>query len=46
VQTAGVNPNGFETRVNQHRRARNLAIAPQAVTGQRIIIQNGKAIIT
>jgi transposase len=35
----------FDTRINQHRRARNLATALQAVTGQKIIIRDGKALI-
>jgi transposase len=35
----------FESRINKHRRARNLATALQAFTGQRIIIRDGKAII-
>lgn len=35
----------YETRINAERRARNLASALQAVTGQKIIIHGGKAII-
>jgi transposase len=35
----------FESRINKHRRARNLATALQAVTGQKIIIRDGKAVI-
>jgi hypothetical protein len=35
----------YELRINKHRRARNLAAALQAVTGQTIIIRDGQAII-
>jgi transposase len=35
----------YDSRINKHRRARNLAAQLQAVTGQRIMIRNGKAII-
>jgi transposase len=35
----------FTTRIDKHRRARNLAAALQAVTGQKIVIRDGKAII-
>jgi transposase len=35
----------FESRINKHRRARNLATALQAVTGQKIVIRDGKALI-
>ena len=35
----------YETRINAERRARNLAAALEAVTGQKIIIRNGKAIV-
>jgi transposase len=35
----------YETRINPERRARNLAAALQAVTGQKIVIHNNKAII-
>jgi hypothetical protein len=35
----------YETRINAERRARNLATALEAVTGQKIIIRDGKAII-
>ncbi|MFI2652287.1 hypothetical protein [Micromonospora fulviviridis] len=35
----------FDTRIDKQRRARNLAIQLQAVTGQRITIRDGKAII-
>jgi hypothetical protein len=34
-----------DTRINPERRARNLATALEAVTGQKIIIRGGKAII-
>jgi transposase len=36
----------FDTRIDNHRRARNLASQLQALTGQTITIRNGKAIIT
>jgi transposase len=35
----------YETRIDAQRRARNLAAALEAVTGQKIIIREGKAII-
>jgi transposase len=35
----------YDTRINPDRRARNLATALQAVTGQKIIIRGGKAVI-
>jgi hypothetical protein len=35
----------YDARSNKHRRARNLAAQLQAVTGQRIMIRNGKAVI-
>jgi transposase len=35
----------FTTRIDKHRRARNLATALQAVTGQKIVIRDGKVII-
>jgi transposase len=35
----------FESRINKERRARSLANALQAVTGQRITIRDGKAVI-
>ena len=38
-------PDHYELRINKHRRARNLAAALQAVTGQTIIIRDGQAII-
>jgi transposase len=36
----------YDSRINTERRARNLAAALQAVTGQKIIIRDGKATIT
>ena len=39
-------PGYYESRINKHRRARDLATQPQALTGQRIVIRDGKAIIT
>ena len=35
----------YEARIDKQRRARNLAAQLQAVTGQRIVIQDGKAVI-
>jgi transposase len=35
----------YDTRINPERRARNLATALEAVTGQKIVIRGGKAII-
>ena len=35
----------YESRINRERRARNLAAQLQAVTGQTIIIRDGKATI-
>jgi transposase len=35
----------YQSRINQERRARNLASQLQAVTGQRIVIRDGKAVI-
>ncbi len=39
-------PGYYESRINKHRRARDLATQLQALTGQRIVIRDGKAIIT
>jgi len=38
-------PTHFEQRINQHRKARNLAAALQTITGQTIMIRDGKAVI-
>jgi transposase len=35
----------YDTRINPERRARNLATALEAVTGQKIVIRGGKAVI-
>jgi transposase len=35
----------YQSRINHDRRARSLASQLQAVTGQRIVIRNGKAVI-
>jgi transposase len=35
-----------QTRINKHRRARDLVTALQALTGQHIAIRDGKAVIT
>jgi transposase len=39
-------PAYYESRINKHRRARDLATQLQALTGQHIVIRDGKAIIT
>ena len=39
-------PGYYESRINKHRRARDLATQLQALTGQHIVIRDGKAIIT
>ena len=39
-------PAHYESRINKNRRARDLATQLQAITGQQIIIRDGKAIIT
>jgi transposase len=35
----------YDLRIDKQRRARSLAAQLQAVTGQRIVIQDGKAVI-
>ena len=39
-------PGYYESRVNKHRHARDLATQLQALTGQHIAIRDGKAVIT
>jgi transposase len=39
-------PAYYESRINKHRRAHDLAAQLQALTGQHISIRDGKAIIT
>ena len=39
-------PGYYESRINLHRRARDLATQLQALTGQHIVIRDGKAVIT
>ena len=39
-------PGYYESRINKHRRARDLAIQLQALTDQHIVIRDGKAVIT
>jgi transposase len=39
-------PGYYESRISKHRRARDLATQLQALTGQRIAIHDGKAVIT
>ena len=39
-------PGYYESRINKHRRARDLATQLQALTGQHIAIHDGKAVIT
>ena len=38
-------PGFYESRINTNRRARNLATQLQAITGQKIVIRDGKAVI-
>jgi transposase len=38
-------PGYYESRINKHRRARDLATQLQALTGQHIAIRDGKAVI-
>jgi len=38
-------PTHIQQRINQHRKTRNLASALQAITGQTIMIRDGKAVI-
>jgi transposase len=39
-------PGFYESRINTNRRARNLATQLQAITGQKIVIRDGKAVVT
>nr|VTP02542.1 Transposase IS116/IS110/IS902 family protein [Mycobacterium riyadhense] len=39
-------PGYYESRINMHRRAHDLATQLQALTGQHIVIRDGKALIT
>jgi hypothetical protein len=39
-------PANYESRINKHRRSRDLATQLQALTGQHIMIGDGKAVIT
>jgi transposase len=39
-------PGYHESRINKHRRARDLAAQLQALTGQHISIRDGKAVVT
>jgi transposase len=39
-------PGYYESRINKHRRARDLAAQLQSLTGQHIVIRDGKAVIT
>jgi transposase len=38
-------PDHFNTRINKHRRARNLATQLESLTGQKITIRDGRAVI-
>ena len=38
-------PGYYESRINKHRRACDLATQLQALTGQKIVIRDGKAVI-
>jgi transposase len=42
---ADLGPSYYESRINTNRRARNLATQLQALTGQKILIRDGKAVI-
>jgi transposase len=42
---ADLGPSYYESRINTARRARNLATQLQALTGQKILIRDGKAVI-
>ena len=46
LDSATSGPAYYESRINKHRRARDLATQLQALTGQHIVIRDGKAIIT
>ena len=35
----------YDNRINKDRRARSLASQLQALTGQKIVIRNGKAVL-
>jgi len=39
-------PGYYESRIDKHRRARDLATQLQALTGQHIVIRDGKTVIT
>ena len=39
-------PGYYESRINEHRRAHDLATQLQALTGQHIVIRDGKAVIS
>jgi transposase len=39
-------PGYYESRIDKHRRARDLATQLQVLTGQHIVIRDGKAVIT
>jgi transposase len=39
-------PGYYESRINKHRRARDLATQLQALTGQHIAIRDGKVLVT
>ena len=45
-QFCDLGPGYYESRINKHRRAHDLATQLQALTGQHIVIRDGKAIIT
>jgi transposase len=45
VRFCDLGPGYYESRINKHRRARDLATQLQALTGQHIAIRDGKAII-
>ncbi|TWH16066.1 hypothetical protein L618_002900000020 [Rhodococcus rhodochrous J45] len=39
-------PGYYESPINKHRRARDLAPSLQALTGQHLVIRDGRAVIT
>ncbi len=45
VRFSDLGADHYESRIDKQRRARNLAWQLQALTGQRIVIRDGKAII-
>jgi transposase len=46
IKFIDLGPDYYESRINKHRRARDLASQLQTLTGQHIAIRDGKAVIT